>query len=200
MGFSLVSVFPSLQEWADSISIEFHSILAAPYMGYLAVSSFIYEDNFHLSPQQYALIYGINAMAAVTGPFLFMTLRKTWSDRKYIFYIFALSAISMTGILFFTKGPLSFFLSFLPFTVMEAPMRPFAMEMLLSKVEKDVGSASAMINFMPGLAGSAGMALVVLPLADYVTNLGLMMTAVLLMGGFLYMTDCEMGTPLVERK
>lgn len=178
------------------------SLLAAPYMGYLAVSSFIYEGDFHLTPQEYALAYGVNSLAAIAGPFLFMVFRQIWSERKYIFYIFALCVISMAGLLFFTGGPLSFFLSFLPFTVMEASMRPFAMEMLLSKVEKDVGSASAMINFMPSLAGSVGMALVVLPFAGYVMNLGLMMAVTTFISIILYLTDKEWeraGTASMER-
>ncbi|MGN0953624.1 hypothetical protein [Dialister sp.] len=106
--------------------------------------------------------------------------------------MFALCVISMTGLLFFSHEPLSFFLSFLPFTVMEASMRPYAMEMLLSRVEKDVGSAAAMINFMPGLAGSVGMALVVLPFAGYVMNLGFMMAATTFVGILLCLTDKDM--------
>ena len=168
------------------------SLLAAPYMGYLAVSSFIYEDGFHLTPQEYALAYGVNFLAAAAGPFLFLALRQIWSEGKYILYIFALCVISMTGLLFFSNGPLSFFLSFLPFTVMEASMRPYAMEMLLSRVEKDVGSAAAMINFMPSLAGSVGMALVVLPFAGYVMNLGLMMAATTFVSILLCLTDKDM--------
>lgn len=168
------------------------SLLAAPCMGYLAVSSFSYEDGFHLTPREYALAYGANFPAAAAGPFIFLVLRQIWSERKYIFYMFALCVISMTGLLFFSHEPLSFFLSFLPFTVMEASMRPYAMEMLLSRVEKDVGSAAAMINFMPGLAGSVGMALAVLPFAGYVMNLGLMMAATTFVGILLCLTDKNM--------
>lgn len=47
------------------------SLLAAPYMAYVSVSSFVYMNTFHLSPQLYGLYFSFNSACAVVGPFLY---------------------------------------------------------------------------------------------------------------------------------
>lgn len=68
-----------------------------------------------------------------------------------------------------------FLLSFLPFTVIEALMRPFAMDVLLTCEKKDAGTASSLTNFVPTLLGSLGMLAGTLPWSDFVIGLGVIL-------------------------
>ena len=56
------------------------------------------------------------------------------------------------------------------------------MEILLGEVEKNVGTASAMINFFHTFLGSIGMALGTLPWPDFINGLGIIMLAAVILG------------------
>ncbi len=152
------------------------SLLAAPYMAYLSVSSFVYIDEFHLTPQMYSLYYAVNSAAAVAGPILYLRLTHSASNQTITRLAFALSALS--AILLYTfgdMGPLCFLLGFLPFTIVESVIRPFAMDVLLNIVKKDAGTASALINFVPTLLGSLGMMAGTLPWPDFIMGLAILL-------------------------
>ena len=68
-------------------------------------------------------------------------------------------------------------LSFLPFTIIETVVRPFAMDILLNRAKENVGAASSMINFVPNLFGSVGMALGTLPWGDFINGLAIIILA-----------------------
>ncbi|WP_415945326.1 hypothetical protein [Selenomonas montiformis] len=72
-------------------------------------------------------------------------------------------------------GPLCFLLGFLPFTIMEAIIRPFAMDVLLNIVKKDIGTASSLINFVPTLLSSLGMMAGTLPWPDFIMGLAILL-------------------------
>ena len=72
-------------------------------------------------------------------------------------------------------GPLCFLLGFLPFTIVESVIRPFAMDVLLNIVKKDAGTASALINFVPTLLGSLGMMAGTLPWPDFIMGLAILL-------------------------
>ncbi|WP_298590923.1 hypothetical protein [uncultured Megasphaera sp.] len=74
---------------------------------------------------------------------------------------------------------MGFLLSFLPFTITEAIIRPFTMDILLKSAKEDIGTASSLINFVPTLLGSLGMALSTLPWGNLITGLGSIMAGAL---------------------
>lgn len=154
------------------------SLLAAPYMAYLSVSSFVYIETFHLTPQAYSLYYAVNSAAAIAGPFLYLRLAHSIERRQLTRLCFLFSAFA--ALLLLTvggMGPVWFLLSFLPFTITEALMRPFAMDVLLARVEEDAGTASSLINFVPTLLGSLGMVAGTLPWPDFILGLGILLAA-----------------------
>ena len=154
------------------------SLLAAPYMAYLSVSPFVYIETFQLTPQAYSLYYAVNSAAAIAGPILYLRLARSIARRQlarlcFFFSGFAAFLLLTVG----SAGPLWFLLSFLPFTITEALLRPFAMDVLLARVEEDAGTASSLINFVPTLLGSLGMVAGTLPWPSFILGLGILLAA-----------------------
>ena len=152
------------------------SILAAPYMAYLSVSSFIYIEFFGLTAQEYSYFFCVNSAAAVLGPMLYLRVKNFLSNVKILYLCFAVSALS--GSLVFFVGTFSAFVflnSFLFFTVIEAITRPFAMDILLRRTKENVGTAASVINFIPTLFGSLGMMLGPLGWTNFIFGLGIIL-------------------------
>lgn len=152
------------------------SILAAPYMAYLSVSSFVYIEFFGLTAQQYSYFFCANSAAAVLGPMLYLRLKNFMSNVKILYICFAVAGLS--GLLVYFVGTLSaiiFLCSFLLFTVIEAVTRPFAMDILLRRTKENAGTAASMINFVPTLFGSLGMMLGPLPWSNFIHGLGIIL-------------------------
>ena len=153
------------------------AFLSMPYMAYLSASSFIYVEQFSLTAQEYSYFFAVNSAAAIAGPILFLRLRNLLSNVNLLRLCFFVAASS--GALVLTvgeTGALTFLLAFLPFTVIGAVARPFAMEILLHEARENVGTASSVINFVPTLFGSAGMMLGTLPWGNFINGLGLIMS------------------------
>jgi len=156
------------------------SLLSAPYMAYLAVSSFVYIDFFRLTPQEYSYYFAINSGAAVLGPFLYLRLRHRLGNRGMLKFIFGGALLSAFAVFFLgDRAAILMLLSFLPFTIVESMVRPLGMDVLLREVKDNVGTASSMINFVQTLLGSIGMAAGTLPWSDFVQGLGIIMAAAL---------------------
>ncbi len=152
------------------------SLLAAPYMAYLAVSSFVYIEQFGLSAQEYSYFFAVNSAAAVLGPVAYLRMKGILSNNKLIALSFGIALASAFAILTAgTYSALFFLLSFLPFTIIESMVRPFSMDLLLREADKNVGTAAAMINFVHTFLGSIGMLAGTLPWPDFILGLGYIM-------------------------
>ena len=155
------------------------AFLSKPYMAYLSASSFIYVEFFNLTAQEYSYFFAVNSAASIAGPILYLKLKNILSNVSLLKLCFCVAITS--GLLVSSFGQTSaiiFLLSFLPFTAIGAVVRPFSMEILLLEARENVGTAAAVINFVPTLFGSLGMMLGTLPWGNFVDGLGLiMMTA-----------------------
>ena len=159
------------------------SLLAAPYMAYLAMSSFVYVNYFGLTAQEYSYFFAVNSAAAILGPAMYLWLKRHFANKQLIIIIFIVSGISSALLLTLgSTAAIAFLLSFLPFTIIESIARPLSMEILLGEVEKNVGTASAMINFFHTFLGSIGMALGTLPWPDFISGLGIIMMVAVILG------------------
>lgn len=154
------------------------ALLSAPYMAYIAVCSYVYIDFFSLSEGMYSVFFAINSGAAILGPILYIKINGHINPKTLMTVCSILAAVS--GILLIGFGwvaPLMFFLSFLPFTIVESMIRPFSTAILLNQQEHDTGSASSLINFTHTVSGSLGMILGALPWTNFITGLGIILTA-----------------------
>ena len=154
------------------------ALMSAPFMAYLSASSFIYVEQFSLSAQEYSYFFAINASASIAGPILYLKLKDLMSNARLIQLCYLVAILS--GILVLTVGQtraVMFLLSFLPFTVIGAVSRPFAMQILLLEAKENVGTAASVINFVPNLFGSLGMMLGTLPWGNFISGLGIIILA-----------------------
>ena len=153
------------------------ALLSKPYMAYLSASSFIYIEFFALTAQEYSYFFAVNSAASIAGPVLYLKLKNSLSNVAMLRLCIVVAMIS--GLLVLSVGQsqaIMFLLAFLPFTVIGAVSRPFAMEILLLEAKENVGTAASAINFVPTLFGSLGMMLGTLPWGNFIEGLGLIMT------------------------
>ena len=164
------------QKYFMSVLVMF-SILSAPYMAYLSASSFIYVEQFSLTAQQYSYFFAVNSAASVAGPILYLKLKDSFTNVGILRLTFF--AAMTSGLLVLEvgqTGAVIFLLSFLPFTVIGAVARPFAMEILLHEAKDNIGTASSIINFVPTLFGSLGMMRGTLPWSSFIDGLGIIIS------------------------
>ena len=150
------------------------ALMSAPFMAYLSASSFIYVEQFSLTAQEYSYFFALNASASIAGPILYMRLKNILPNVRLLHLCYLVAMTS--GILVLTIGQtraVMFLLSFLPFTVIGAVSRPFAMQILLLEAKENIGTAASVINFVPSLFGSAGMMLGTLPWGNFISGLGI---------------------------
>ena len=150
------------------------SLLAAPYMAYVAVSSYVYVQYFGLSEQVYSYFFAANSFFAVVGPFLYMKLIGIVSPRQFTYGCFIFTVVSAAALL--TVGSISpwwFLIAFLPVTIMESAARTFSTAILLDQQKTDIGSASSLINAVNTVFGSLGMMLGALNWSNFIEGLGI---------------------------
>ena len=154
--------------------------LATGESEHLAVSSFVYVDEFQLTPQAYSYYFAVNSAAAVLGPGLYLRLKPRMTNNAILRFSFTGVFVSALSVFFLGHiAAIFMLLSFLPFTIIESMIRPFGMDLLLREVKENVGTASSVINFVQTLLGSIGMMLGTLPWGDFVQGLAIIMFVVL---------------------
>ena len=144
------------------------SLLLVPFMGYVAVSSYVYMDVFGVSAQGYGLLYAANTLFSVLAPLVYVRLSHRWSAARFMRLVTGGTLLS--GVLLCLIGgasPFLFLVAVIPMTVAECLLRPVAVPLLLDQQEGDTGSASSLINFAYTLVGSAGMLIGSFPVFGY---------------------------------
>lgn len=163
------------------------AMLAAPYMGYIAVCSYVYIDFFGLSETSYSYYFAFNSAAAILGPILYVKAVRHVTPRTMMNVCLIVTAASGVLLLVFgTLLPLAFMLCFLPFTIIESALRPMSTAILLNQQERDTGSASALINFVNTVLGSLGMMLAPVISSNYVHGLGALLVVFALVAALLW--------------
>lgn len=164
------------------------SLYSLPFMGYIAVSSYIYVDYFGLSEQVYSYFFATNALVSLAGPILFVKFFSKMNKVIFANGCFVLAIICGGLIMVFGKTmPLLFLLTFAPFSLMGTAMRPFSTNILLDQQKSDTGSASSLINAINTICGSIGMMAASMAWSNIVSGLGLIMliTSVVMLIGWL---------------
>lgn len=157
------------------------SLLALPFMGYIAVSSYIYVDAFGLSEQVYSYFFAANALVSILGPFLYVRLFSQMNKKVFATCCFVAAAAS--GVLVMTIGtrsPALFLLSFVWMSLSFTATRPFSMSILFRQQQGDTGSVSSIINTVTTVFGSIGMAVASVAWGNIVIGLGVLITAMAL--------------------
>lgn len=171
---SFVGLFTVSKNLGFSIFLLIAAILAAPYMAYVTISSYIYQNFFSLDPQIYSYFFAANSAMAILGPIIYIRSIDRVTPKIFSWCCFIVALIS--GLCVFFLGGLSpfiFLISFIPFTLVEGAIRPFSTNILLDQQNEDIGSASSLINSIHTILGSVGMILGSLAWTNIVHGLGI---------------------------
>lgn len=156
-----------------SIFLLVAGLFNLPFMGYIAVGSYIYINTFGLTEMQFSYFFAALALLSASGPFIWMTASKYVSAQRFTTIVLSLALVS--GIAMVLVGGLSpfvFFLIFLVFAITESCVRIYTTNILLSQRDDDAGAASSLINFAHTGLGCVGMVLIVLPWPNYIFGIG----------------------------
>lgn len=158
-----------------------------PFMAYIAVGSYVYIEEFGLTPMDYSVYYAVAAAFTVFGPLVWLAASRVMDAKGFTTLIIGVSIASGALVLSFGgHSPTAFCLAFLPFALMESTFRPYSTNVLLASVEADSGAASGIINFTHTVVGCAGMLLAVLPWPSFVFGIGFLTIASMALGALLW--------------
>ncbi len=149
------------------------SLVSTASLAFIADSSYIYQDGFLLSEQWFSVYFAINAIAMIAGPLFYLRLSRSFSRNQVIASCFTVM-IAGGGLicLFGSRGPLIFTLALFPATLMNSCVRPAGAFLMLEQQKEDTGSASALINCVSLVFGSAGIVLGSLDAGNLILVLG----------------------------
>jgi DHA1 family bicyclomycin/chloramphenicol resistance-like MFS transporter len=144
-------------------------------LAFIASSTYIYQDNFHLSGQMYSFYFALNALGMITGPMIYLWLARRFHAEKIIVGCYV--AIAASGLLVFLLGSLQpwiFALCILPASMAGSCLRPPAANLMLEQQKGDTGSVASLMGCTGLLMGALGMQIISLPWGNMILALGVM--------------------------
>lgn len=167
-----------LQNRGFTILLMLFSLGTLSSLAFIASSSYIYQDGFHLSRQMYSFYFSFNALGMIAGPMIYLWLARRYHPERIILGSFA--AVLISGLLvclFGNAQPWIFAACILPASTAANCLRPPAANMMLEQQKGDTGSVSSLINSVGLLMGSIGVQLISLPWSNTIVALGIMTIA-----------------------
>ena len=174
------------------------SLFEIPFMGYIAVGSYIYVDFFGTGEVGYSLFFAVAAIVMAAGPFIWLVASKRISVIRFTTFMLAFSiAMGIVMLLGGQSSPYAFCACFIAFAMAESCTRPYSMNILLEQQARDAGSASALMNCIRTAIGSLGMVLAALPWPNYVVGIGALIVAFMTVSFGMWTMLLRSGIPLV---
>ena len=134
------------------------SAMCMPFMAYIGVSSFIYQNLFHLSAQEYSYFFAVNASMSLAGPVLHARIFSTMQRRKVIASHLGIICMAGIGILLFgSTDPVVFALLYAPISLCSGALRPSVALLMMKQIKNDNGTVTALMNSTALLFGSVSM-------------------------------------------
>ncbi|MGI6737463.1 MAG: MFS transporter [Anaerovoracaceae bacterium] len=149
------------------------ALLTIPVWAYISVSSYVYIDHFHLSNLHYGAFYAVGSIMSLIAPFLYLWLTKAASVGRVV--TIAILVCLAGGVSFLTAAvlsPFSFLAGVLPVMIAEGIIRPLGMIVLLEIYSQEVGTASALMQFVLNLVGCVGTSLATIPWHSTIHGIG----------------------------
>ena len=152
------------------------SFFAAPFMAYLAVAAYIYEDFFGLQPTTFSIFFAVNAFSSLVGPLVYMRINGEITAKATMRVLIGTGlATAVVMLLVGHVSPVVFLATMIPFSIVNSYLRPFSTNILLDQIDGDTGSASSLLNFVHTIFGSIGMFIGSLPWKSYISGVSLTM-------------------------
>jgi len=151
------------------------SIASISSLAFIASSTYIYQDGFHLSGQMYSFYFSLNALGMISGPMIYLWLSERFHAEKIISACYIVIAASGLLVCFLGNSqPWVFALCILPASTAGSCFRPPSANMMLEQQKGDTGAVSSLMGCFGLLMGSLGMQLISLPWENTIITLGIM--------------------------
>lgn len=174
------------------------SLFEVPFMGYIAVGSYVYVDFFGTGELGYSLFFAVGAIIMAVGPFIWLVASKRVSVIRFTTFMLAFAiAMGAAMLLVGQSSPYAFCACFVAFAVAESCTRPYSMNILLEQQARDAGSASALMNCIRTAIGSLGMVLAALPWPNYVFGIAVLIVVFMTVSLMSWVALLRSRVPLV---
>ncbi len=164
-----------LQNRGFTLLLILFSIGSISSLAFIASSTYIYQDGFHLSGRVYSYYFSLNAIGLIAGPMIFLRVSRYIHSETIIRACFL--AIAASGVLIALLGnlhPWVFALCILPSSIAGSLMRAPSANLMLEQQKGDTGSVSSVMGCTGLLMGSLGMTLISLNWGNTIVALGIM--------------------------
>lgn len=144
-------------------TVVIFSMPAIIVLGFVGGSSSILMSGFGVSSNTFTAYFATNSVFSILGALLYVPISKKIGIKPIVYTSFFVMLIS--GGLIATFGnthALSFMFCMFPATLAAAVLRPLGVDIMMEKSGNDAGSASAIINFLFTILGSASMEIIAL--------------------------------------
>ena len=182
LGATLKTMFYDARKLTSNKSFTslalFIGITGVPFFAFIAVSSYILLDGFHVGYIEYSFIYAGACATNMVAPFVYMRLSKAWNTPKIMRLVIGL--IMLSAVLLVVMGPLHpvlLLVAFLPYALSEGIARPAAYLVLLDQPPEIVGTASALGNFSYGVITALATVAATFPWPTFTIGLIVLMAA-----------------------
>ena len=152
------------------------TIFNLPFLGYIGVSSYIYQTMFGVSDVTYSIMLAVTILTAIC---IMLVIRRIQARMVSSSSMMLFLAIAISGcILLLSVASMNeylFLISVLPVAVLVTTIRPFGFDILMAQHEGDNGSVSSLLNFCTFGFGVIGMAVCSLRWDNFITGIAVMM-------------------------
>lgn len=162
----------------------------APFgmMAFIGISSFIFQETFGLSEFEYSVYFAVNAGISVIAAIAYIRIAQIINPLLIITVSFIMSIIcGGLIILFGGLHPMLFLGAIAIGSAAFALQRPASMNLLLEQQEKNIGSATSLMNCIMGTFGSLGLVLISFDWGNRIFVLGVMNVVAGILGILLWL-------------
>lgn len=149
------------------------ALFSLPFMSYVSVASHAYITQFGQTELQYSVYFAVAMAVMAVGPFVWLVASRFMTARTFTGILIA--AGGAAGVLLVATGsasPPAFCTLMCGYVLLEACVRPYTANILMSQEGIDAGTAASLVNFSHTALGTLGMVAATLPWPNYVVGLG----------------------------
>ncbi len=163
----------------------FFSLGAMPFMAYLSLTSYIYQDYFNCSPQEFSIFFACNASMSMLAIALYIKFWSKMCNRQFLISLvykilvllgslmLAISLIPALKSVFFNEWIFTLLIMLIFLDC--ATIRPAATFLMMTQLDSDNGTVSSLIGSFGFVFGALGMYLANLNLlGNYVAAYGML--------------------------
>ena len=179
---------------AFSLYLGIIAFLTIPVWSYVAVSSYIFIDDFGVGNTGYGIYYAVGTVFSVVAPFIYLALAKKLTSRMITRVTLVLMLAS--GIMFLTIGeisPVLLILCVVPMYISEGIIRPMGLVILLEEYSYVAGTASALMEFVVNIVGAIGTAIATIGWSSMTHGTGVITMGCVIVAGACWAIICARG-------